>query len=225
MINTEQLHSDIYLVTIIARVKVADKIDDLFHKAGTSGATTFLAACYDEDDRRSLMAMDGQRKEIIMKVTKRERLDMIINYVQERYPENKEGEGFLLVTPLAGLAGLDGYGDVKDNPSFINPPKEIETPYKMVTVICNHGEGEDYIDATQREDILQHILVRGHGSANFSNKVTGRSVQPEKDIVMQIVKSENVDEIKEFNRVYKAIQFNEAGAICFTRNIAYLYRF
>lgn len=39
----------------------------------------------------------------------------------------------------------------------------------MVKEICNHGEGEDYMDATQKNDILQNTLFKGHGSARLSD--------------------------------------------------------
>lgn len=225
MINTEQLNSEFYLVTIIAKVKLADKIDDLFHTEGTSGATTFLASCYNETDRQSIFNLQGRRKEVIMKAAHKEQLAEIINHIEGRHPHNEKGDSFLFVTPLAGLAGLEGYGDVADNPSFNDFECMTLPQHKIVTVICDHGEGEDYIDATQSQDILQHLLIKGHGSAKLSDNYEGRYFQPEKDIVMQVVTSENVHDVHEFAKAYEGIQFSEAGAIIFTRDIIYLYRF
>ncbi|MBZ6528072.1 hypothetical protein HYQ40_09875 [Aerococcaceae bacterium DSM 111021] len=225
MTNTEQLSSEFYLITIIAKVKLADKIDNLFHTEGTSGATTYLAACYDEDDRKSILDMQGQRKEIIIKATHKDQLQSILDHIEGRYPKKDHGESFLFVTRLAGLAGLEGFGDIEDNTSFKNFEAASHPPYKMVTVICDHGEGEDYIDATQREDILQHALIKGHGSAKLSENYEGRYFQPEKDIVMQIVSSENVQGVHEFAKAYEGIQFSKAGSIIFTRDIVYLHRF
>lgn len=225
MVNTEQFNNELYLVSILAKVKLAEKIDDIFHKKGTSGATTYLAACYDEDDRQSIIDIAGQRKEIIMKVTHRDRLELFINHVANKYPANKDGENFLYVTPLAGLQGLEGYGDLSENDSFKKAVLPDNVEYSMVTTICNHGEGEDYIDATQSLDVLQHILVRGHGSAKLSQNFKGRYIQPEKDIVMQIVPKEKLHELKEFTEAYDAIQLSEAGAIAFIRDIVYLHRF
>lgn len=225
MVNTEEFSSEFYLITIIAKVKLADRIDNIFHKQGTSGATTYLAACYDEDDRQSILDIQGQRKEIIIKATHKDKLDKVIEHVESRYPQKENGESFLFVTRLAGLAGLEDYGDIEENSSFNDVGAAVKSPYKMVTVICDHGEGEDYIDATQRTDILQHALIKGHGSARLSDNFEGRYFQPEKDIVMQIVQSENVQGVHEFAKAYEGIQFGEAGAIAFTRDIVYLYRF
>lgn len=223
--NTEQFNHEIYLVSILAKVKLAEKIDDIFHKKGTSGATTFLASCFDEDDRQSILALDGKRKEIIMKVTHKDKLELFINNIIDKYASKADGDNFLFVTPLAGLAGLEGFEDVADNPSFKRVETKHEVPYKLVTTICSHGEGEEYIDATQSLDVAQHVLIQGHGSASLSQKYKGRAVQPEKDIVMQIVPSDKVQELREFRNAYDAIQLNEAGAIAFTRDIVYLHRF
>lgn len=223
--NTEQFNHEIYLVSILAKVKLAEKIDDIFHKKGTSGATTYLAACFDEDDRQSILELDGQRKEIIMKVTHRDKLEVFINNIIDKYPSKEDGDNFLYVTPLAGLAGIEGFENVADNPSFKRVEKKHEIPYKLVTTICTHGEGEDYIDATQSLDVAQHVLIKGHGSASLSKNYKGRAIQPEKDIVMQIVPSDKVQELREFRKAYDAIQLSEAGAIAFTRDIVYLHRF
>lgn len=225
MINTEQLNHEFYLVSIIARVRVAEKIDDLFHRKGTSGATSFLAACFDEDDRRSLLEMQGARKEVLMKATRRDNLEKIVGHITERYPEKANGENFLLISPLTGISGLSGYGDIEGNSSFDKVQEDKTAPYRLVTVICGRGEGEEYIDATQREDILQHILIRGHGTAEMSNEFSGTIVQPEKDVVMQIVHADDVLDIKEFIDAYEGIQFEKAGAIGFTRDVLYLHRF
>lgn len=225
MINTEQLQHEFYLVSIIARVRVAEKIDDLFHRKGTSGATAFLAACFDEDDRSSLLEMQGERKEVLMKATHRDNLDKVINHIVDRYPSVENGENFLLVSPLSALSGLTGYDGVEGNAAYAKVEDTIPAPFRLVTIICSRGEGEDYIDATQRQDVLQHILIRGHGTAEMSNEYSGTIVQPEKDIVMQIVHSDDVLDIKEFIDAYEGIQFNEAGAIGFTRDILYLHRF
>lgn len=223
--NTKQLSSEFYLITIIAKVKIADKIDNLFHTEGTSGATTYLATCYDEDDRQSILDMQGQRKEVIIKAAHRDQLNKILDHIVGSAPYKGTGESFLFVTRLSGLAGLEGYGNIEDNKSFKDLPISNHPPYKMITVICNYGEGEDYIDATQRQDILQHIHIKGHGSAILSENYEGRHFQPEKDIVMQIVTSEGALELQEFTKAYEAIQFSEAGAIAFTRDIIYLHRF
>ena len=225
MANNEQFNHEIYLVSILAKVKLAERIDDIFHKEGTSGATTFLASCFDENDRQNILELDGKRKEIIMKVTHREKLALFINDIVDKYPSKENGENFLYVTPLAGLAGLEGYGDVADNPSFKPVEYQHEVPYKLVTTICTHGEGEDYIDATQSLGVAQHVLVEGHGSAKLSQNYKGRAIQPEKDIVMQIVPSDKVQELREFTKAYEDIKFSEVGAIAFTRDIAYLHRF
>ncbi|XJS11208.1 hypothetical protein ACF3NG_02935 [Aerococcaceae bacterium WGS1372] len=225
MVNTEEFKNDLYLVSILAKVKLADKIDDIYHKRGTSGATTFLAACYNEASRQSIMSIDGERKEIIMKVTHRDQLELFINHVVNKYPSKDEGENFLYVTPLAGLQGLEGYGDISDNESFKKATLPNKVRYNLVTTICNHGEGEDYIDATQSLDVLQHILIHGHGSSRLSQNFQGRYIQPEKDIVMQIVPSDKLHELKEFTDAYEAIQLSEAGAIAFTRDVVYLHRF
>lgn len=225
MANTEQFNHEIYLVSILAKVKLAEKIDDIFHERGTSGATTFLADCFDEDDRQSILELDGQRKEVIMKVTHRDKLELFINNVVNKYPSKDDGDNFLYVTPLAGLAGLEGYEGVEDNSSFRRVESKHEIPNKLITTICSHGEGEDYIDATQSLGAMQHILIQGHGSASLSKNYKGRALQPEKDIVMQIVPSDKVQELREFRNAYDAIQLNEAGAIAFTRDIVYLHRF
>lgn len=225
MLNTEQLGSEFYLITIIAKARTADKIDDLFYKKGTSGATTFLATCFDNADRQSIMDLNGQRKDVLSKVAHRDQLDNILSHVVNRYPLKDKGDNFLCITRLSGLAGLEGYDDVEDNTSFTEVPNVKDSPYKMVVVISDHGQGEDYIDATQREEVLQHILVKGHGSARISNNYKGRYFQPEKDIVMQIIPSEQVKELLEVSEAYEGIQFSEAGAIVFTRDIVYLHRF
>lgn len=225
MLNTDRFTSEIYLVSILAKVKLAEKIDDIFHMKGTSGATTYLATCYDEDDRQSILEMDGQRKEIIMKVTHKDKLALFINHIVDKYPSKVDGENFLYVTPLAGLAGLEGYGNVVDNESFKQPERKYTPDHKLVTTICEHGEGEDYIDATQSLGVLQHIFINGHGTARLSGNFQGRGIQPEKDIVIQIVASDQLNELREFTKAYEAIQFSEAGAIAFTRDILYLHRF
>lgn len=225
MINTEQLNSEFYLVSIIAKLRLAEKIDDLFHKEGTSGATTFLATCFDEDDRESILDMAGQRKEFLMKAIHRDQLNEILEHMVGSYPHEEKGENFLFVSPLSGLAGLESYGDIEDNPSFKELSIPDNVPYQMVTVICDYGEGENYIDATQRPDILQHVLVKGHGSAKLSENYKGRYFQSEKDIVTQVVASEGVSALTEFSKAYEAVQFSESGAIFFTRDIVYLHRF
>lgn len=139
MLNTQQFKNELYLISILAKVKIAEKIDDLFHQKGTSGATSFLAVCYDEDDRQSIISLRGQRKEIIMKVTHRDQLELIINHIVSKYPQNETGSNFLYVTPLASLQGLEGYEDIQNNDSFKQPMLTEEVKYNLVTTICQHG--------------------------------------------------------------------------------------
>ena len=69
-------------------------------------------------------------------------------------------------------------------------------PYEMVICIINAGHSQDVVDAARKAGARGATVVRARGTANAkSEKLFGIPIQPEKEMVLILVKADIKDDV------------------------------
>ena len=82
--------------------------------------------------------------------------------------------------------------------------------YEVIFCIVNAGQSEEVMEAARGLGCKGGTVIRARGTANpESEKLFNIPIQPEKEIVMMVVKNEIKNEI--LHALYKAVGLNTAG--------------
>lgn len=82
--------------------------------------------------------------------------------------------------------------------------------YEVIFCIVNAGYSEEVMEAARGLGCKGGTVIRARGTANpESEKLFNIPIQPEKEIVMMVVKAEIKNEI--LHALYKAVGLNTAG--------------
>ena len=149
-----------------------------------------------------LLGFGENRKSILVSLLSKERADEVFSVVEQKMQLSKPGYGIMFSVPLTGAtAFLAGLAD-QDNQKNSIPAEERELKmtqqheYELIISIVAKGFLPEIkaaaIAAGARGGTLIHALGLG---AEEAQKFLGIAIQPEKDVILNVVRKEKKHEV------------------------------
>ncbi len=190
MINKFKDGNYIALFVIVDRHK-ASAVLDFMKKCGVNGGTIIPAHGTVKSGILSFLELNEDKKEILM---------MIVNSEMDFELQNKLNEKYKLYKKNHGIAfSIDVFKMLGSNIQRMSGDMEKHTQdikYEAVFVIVENGRAEDVVDAAQKAGAKGATIVHGRGSGiHETDNIFGLVIEPEKEIVLMLIKREEVDTI------------------------------
>lgn len=138
-------------------------------------------------------------KDVILSIIKNSQISLLDKYVNEEITLNKKGISFII--PLKKLIGLSSYKfitkNIKEEEAIMenNIPLN-ENQYEAIICIVNSGFTDEVMHLAKTNGARGGTIITGRGTGNKeAEDFFGIVIQPEKEIVLIVVKKENVEDI------------------------------
>ncbi len=144
-----------------------------------------------------ILGLDETQKEIILLPPIEEKYDQAIHHMLlENFRMDKKNRGIAFSIPLAylGNQALLEEGTSYDVKSF---------SHQCIFVVVDEGRGKDVVRETQNLGQFGGTIIHGRGAGIPSEAFFPFKIEPQKDLAMLVVKSDQVESIQShlFNRL------------------------
>ena len=160
------------MIAVVSRGQ-AERFMDIARKAGSTGGTVIPAKGTATSAFLRILGLGDTSKEMILMVTGKKLARVITDSV--RADGHIQG-----VVALLGSKGED----------------DMETKWKMITVIVNSGYADDIMDAARKAGASGGTVTHARGTASPDDaKFLGVPIVPEKEMVMILCEADQTDTI------------------------------
>lgn len=105
--------------------------------------------------------------------------------------------------------------------------EKVDAKFKMILTIVNKGQGTKVVQISKRFGCDGGTIIPGKGTGPQNTNIFGIKMDPEKDIVISLVKESCADDV--LNAICKTVKISKAGtgvsfilSTNFTTGIAHL---
>ncbi|NLN83809.1 MAG: P-II family nitrogen regulator [Firmicutes bacterium] len=190
----------------------------ILHKAkefGMSGGTIALAKGTIKNAFLNFLSLYDERKEIVFMGTNSKTADRVLPELDKIFNFAKPNHGIVFSTSTWGVLGT------------IHATKFLEAEeqrrdkavYQLIMTIVNRGKAADVIDAASEAGSKGGTIINARGSGIHEQaKLFNMEIEPEKEMVLILAKTEVVDKITE--AIAKKIDIEKPGnGIIFVQNV------
>ena len=139
-------------------------------------------------------------KEIFMAVIPDYLCLEILNKITEQFNLNEEGTGIAFTIPIASSNKYlsDSFEQRNFERKELNMESKNNIKYHLIMTVVSEGFLEDVMTAAKRAGTSGGTAIKGRGLSNTNRaKILGFNIEPEKDIVLNIVPTEDKTKIME----------------------------
>lgn len=134
------------------------------------------------------------RKEIIFMLAERTVAYDVLEKIDKKFEFGRPNHGIAFITKVAGAMGSRCYRCGEE--VWEHVAKEEEIMHYLVTAIVDKGRAEDVVDAAIKVGANGGTVINSRGAGiHETQKVFAIDIEPEKEIIMIIAKSEIVKDI------------------------------
>ena len=205
------------LITIISNFGKASKIISSAKRHGVTGGTVLLGYGTIHHGLLNMLGLRDIRREILRIVVDESTVDDLMNDLNTEFEFYKPNHGIVYTSSICQVTGAsslscDGNNLIQEEPM-----------YQSINVIVDKGKGEDVIDAATSAGSKGGTIINARGSGiHETQKVFGIEIEPEKEIVVIIAKSTEVDNI--ISTIAKRLELEKPGnGILYVQNLNRTY--
>lgn len=163
------------------------------------------------------------RKEIILMVCESSKINEIVPKIVDTFHIDKPNKGILFTIPIKDFYDLQNNGkkyvsaEVKTNGGVKN------TMYDAIFVVVDKGKAEFVVEAANEAGAKGGTIIHARGTGEYEiEKIFSMEIEPEKDIVLIIVKEELTEAV--VNSIRDKLDIEKEGAgIIFVQEVDQAY--
>lgn len=214
--NDTLVHLD--LVYVVVKVGMANKIVRFAKKYGIKSSTILLGKGTIENSILEFFEINEGRREIILMGTNKSIAHDILKKLNKEFHFEKPNKGIAFSVPLIDVvhSKFEEYESERE--------RGVDNPmYHLIFTIVDRGKAEDVVEAANKAGSRGATIINARGSGiHETEKFFGMEVEPEKETIMILSKSEEskgiVDSIK------KDLEIDKPGnGIIFLQHISETY--
>ena len=164
----------------------------------------------------NLLGIKSQKKEVVNILLEKEKANEVLDFFTKELQLHEPGHGIAYTTPviIAGQIINNKQGTWNTMQSM-----EGESMFKKLTVVVNRGMAEDVMDIARKSGIKGGTIMHGRGTGSeFTAKLFGMEIEPEKELVMILMPSDLIDKV--VNDLFRELQLDIPGnGILFVESI------
>lgn len=180
------------LIYAIVNSGAGSKVLHIAKRCGISGGAIFMGKGTIKKPLLEKLALCDIRKEIVMMVAESEMVFKVLEEMNKELRLNRPNHGIAFSIPVIGVCGSRS---CKCN----NPGKREgmeNNMYRSVIIIVDKGKGEAVVEAAAKAGSTGATIINARGSGvHETSRLFAMEVEPEKEIVLMITKSDQTDVI------------------------------
>ena len=205
-IKALSIKNNYLIMTLILSENQCHKFAHKAKEKGIRGALVLLGRGTVKNHTLNLLGIKSQKKEIVSVLVEKDEAGSLLDYFTKEFMLNEPGHGIAFTTPVAIARQIIDYKDSWDKFHDIGG----NCMYKKLTVIVNRGMAEDVMDIARRSGVTGGTIMHGRGTGSeYTQKLFGLEIEPEKELVMILMPSELVDKV--VNDIYQELHLENPG--------------
>jgi nitrogen regulatory protein PII len=197
----------------------ADRVIKIAYEEGVPGATVFYGYGTVNKGLLYWLGLNDSRKEIVLMVSDSETGNRAMQAIIHKKQMHKLHQGIAFSLPLLQLIGSK-----KIKPEDSTLEKEVKPmEYQAIFTIVDKGKSENVIDAAYRAGATGGTVINARGSGiHETQRIFNIPIEPEKEVVLIIAKTEIVSKITD--EIRKDLRIDEPGrGIIFISDVSQTY--
>ena len=205
MLNNSNF-KDIELLCVIVKLGLGSKVVHKAKENGISGGTVLLGKGTVNNKILEFLGLADVRKEVVLMISKKSIMEKALIKLDEEFKFEKPNHGIAFTTSISNIIGTRS---CKENEKVKEGDLD-KIMYSSITIIVDKGRAEDVIDAATKAGSLGGTIINARGSGiHETSKVFAMEIEPEKEVVLILSKTEQTKQIVE--SISKEIKINEPG--------------
>jgi nitrogen regulatory protein PII len=206
------------LICVIVNFGQGSKILHAVKECGCTGATVLIGKGTINNRFLDFIGLSDQRKEIIYIITERETGRRTLENLNRIFEFEKPNHGIaftMQINTVINANRCEGESaDTNGGAVYM---------YKLISVIVDRGKAEDVISAATKAGSKGGTIIHGRGSGiHETQKVFNMEIEPEKEIVLILARSEKTEGI--VKSINNDMQIEKPGnGIIFVQNVDKTY--
>lgn len=185
-------------------------IGTIFHAHGTSRQKIWR-----------ILGLDDVLLECLVIVGPRDKINGLIEAINDAYHLDLPNNGIGFTAPITSLRGTREEKIWSDEDAS-NMDGGEDVMYEAIVTIVDRGQAELVVELGNRAGAQGGTILHGRGTARKAKKVFNMEINPEKEIVLTIVKKEQTEEITQ--ALYNGLNLHEPNSgILFTVGLEEVY--
>lgn len=205
------------LIYVIVNFGMGSRILHKARKCGIPTGTIFLGKGTVNNSLLNFFSLYDERKEIVMLGAQCNVAQKTLEQLNEEFEFSKPNHGIAF---SVGVDRILGSRTLTDNPVMAEGEQSM---YQIISTIVARGTAEDVIDAATAAGAKGGTIINARGSGvNETTRVFNIEVEPEKELVIVIVKNDIADAV--IGSIQKAIGIDKPGhGIMFVQSVNRVY--
>ena len=177
------------LISVLKQGK-ASKALKCLKEVGVTGGTIVLAKGTADNEVLKFLEYTSIKKEVLLSVISSENEDLALNHLNERLKLEKASSGIAFTIPLTDVVGS------KSKLNKAEREESLDMSYEVIFVVVDNHQGEKVVELSQKYGSKGATIIHGRGSGVHEKaSIFNITIEPEKEIVMLLVKSDIHEEV------------------------------
>lgn len=186
------LIKELVLITVIVDCGKGSRVLKVARENGLTGGTVIIADGTVQHGFLNFLGISDVKKEMILIAAEKAASENALEALNRELQFDKPHHGIAYVTSLCRVSGASALNCVVED----ELDGEGEGMYHVINVIVDKGRAEDVIDAATAAGSRGGTIINARGSGiHETRRVFGMDIEPEKEIVMILAKSEVTEKI------------------------------
>lgn len=217
--NTVETPGELELVYVIVNRGAGSKVMHVARSHGLTGGTILLGYGTNYNRLLDSLALGDIRKEIVLLLTYRTQEFNILDLIGNELKLHKPNHGIAFSVPVSCVFGSKSFPSGK----LDNKGGTEQFMYQSIFVIVDKGRGETAVEAAAKAGSKGATIVNARGAGvHETSKLFSMEIEPEKELVMIILKESQTDKVVEALRTELDIE-KPGNGIIFVQNVRQAY--
>lgn len=215
------VNNSFYLMVFIVEREKGSSVLKYAKTIGALGGSILIGRGTINNPLLHLLELDDNRKAIVWILADVTSASIIIKKTAERFSFAKPNKGIAFKMPISNLFGTTN--SIGEGIHCHIQEEDIMTAHQAIIAIVEKGQAENVVEAARSAGAQGATIINARGSGIHEQfKLFAIEIEPEKEIVLMIVKSNRVDEI--CKKIMQETHLNDAGkGVLFTQPIINTY--
>ncbi|HOP24800.1 MAG TPA: P-II family nitrogen regulator [Defluviitoga sp.] len=163
------------------------------------------------------------RKEIVLMVCESSKINDIVPQIVDNFNIDKPNKGILFTIPIKDFYDLQNNGKKYVSEKVNKNGGAKNTMYDAIFVVVDKGKAEFVVEAANEAGAKGGTIIHARGAGEYEiEKIFSMEIEPEKDIVLIILKKELTDAV--VNSIKEKLDIEkEGGGIIFVQEVDQAY--
>lgn len=210
---------ELQLIYVIVNRGTGSRVLQIAKKNGLSGGTVLYGGGTIKNHILEALALADVRKEIVYLLADKLKSLEFLEILNKELKLYKPNHGIAYTVDVNFCCGSSRL--IGREPNYVGG--EQKAMYKSVHVIVDKGKGEDVVDAATKAGAKGATIINARGSGiHETSKLFKMDIEPEKEIVLIILKSELIEQV--VASIRQELEIDQPGnGIIFVQNVGQVY--